>query len=122
MKFLGITDEINTCDCCGRTNLKSTVVFETDDGDIVHYGSTCAGRNTGKPTKVWVSESEKAAEVRRVAIQTALYNSDEQKAWDKKADEGRKAGILPGLTFKAYCKVELDALRAKEEALKKEIV
>ena len=47
-KAIGTDDAVNTCDCCGRTNLKFTVVMELDDGEIVHYGQVCAGRNTGK--------------------------------------------------------------------------
>lgn len=42
MKILGITDEVNTCDCCGRTNLKKTVAMEFEAGGMVHYGTDCA--------------------------------------------------------------------------------
>jgi hypothetical protein len=48
MKALYITDEINTCECCGRTNLKATVAMQLSDGGILHYGRTCAARNSGK--------------------------------------------------------------------------
>lgn len=41
MRLLGIVDYINTCECCGRTDLKCTVAFDTDDG-IVYYGRICA--------------------------------------------------------------------------------
>ena len=43
-KILGITDEVTTCDCCGRSNLKCTVGLETPDGATVYYGRDCAGR------------------------------------------------------------------------------
>lgn len=43
MKLLGTDDSINVCDCCGKSNLKYSVTLETDAGDIVHYGSDCAG-------------------------------------------------------------------------------
>lgn len=42
-KLLGITDEITTCDCCGKSNLKFTVGFENEVGEVVHYGRDCAG-------------------------------------------------------------------------------
>ncbi len=43
MKVLGISDERTTCECCGRTNLKSTVVIENiETHQIVYWGSTCA--------------------------------------------------------------------------------
>lgn len=47
-KALYTDDSVNTCDCCGRTGLKYTVVVELDSGERAHYGSTCATRNTGK--------------------------------------------------------------------------
>ena len=43
-KLLGITDEVTTCDCCGKPNLARTVAMENEAGDIVHYGTTCAAR------------------------------------------------------------------------------
>jgi hypothetical protein len=44
-RFIGITDEITTCDCCGRSNLKSTVMISLDgESDPVHYGSDCAAK------------------------------------------------------------------------------
>ena len=44
-KFLGNTDEVDTCDCCGRKDLKSTVALENlDTGDVVHFGVVCAAR------------------------------------------------------------------------------
>jgi hypothetical protein len=43
-KFLGITDEITSCDCCGKTNLKKTVVLENESGNVVYYGVDCASQ------------------------------------------------------------------------------
>jgi hypothetical protein len=45
MKVLGINDDVTTCECCGRPNLKATVVLETEHGDIRHYGRDCAARS-----------------------------------------------------------------------------
>ncbi|PTT80842.1 hypothetical protein DBR42_18865 [Pelomonas sp. HMWF004] len=47
-KALGTDDAVTTCDCCGRSNLKFTVVIELPSGEVVHYGQVCATRNTGK--------------------------------------------------------------------------
>lgn len=44
VKFLGTTDEVDTCDCCGKKNLKSTVALSIDEGDAVYFGVTCAAR------------------------------------------------------------------------------
>lgn len=42
LQIRGITDEITACDACGKKHLKKTVVLETEDGEIVHYGTDCA--------------------------------------------------------------------------------
>jgi hypothetical protein len=44
MKILGISDEVTTCDCCGKKGLLRTIALETVDGDVVFYGCNCAGR------------------------------------------------------------------------------
>lgn len=41
MKMLGIVDNINTCDCCGKTGLVKTVALD-NGGEVVYYGVTCA--------------------------------------------------------------------------------
>lgn len=43
-----IDDSVTTCDCCGKVNLKATVLLQSDLGELVHFGRTCAARNTGK--------------------------------------------------------------------------
>lgn len=49
---VGVTDEVSECSCCGKTGLKRTKVFKTNEewqangGDeFVFLGSTCASRN-----------------------------------------------------------------------------
>lgn len=44
-------DSITTCECCGRTNLKATVLMQSDLGELVHFGRTCAARNSGKSSQ-----------------------------------------------------------------------
>jgi hypothetical protein len=39
----GISDK-GECDVCGKTNLKLTIVIESEGGDLLHYGSDCAAR------------------------------------------------------------------------------
>ena len=41
-KLLGIVDEVTVCDCCGKKNLARTVALETEGGETVYYGTTCA--------------------------------------------------------------------------------
>lgn len=49
--FLGTTDEVSTCDCCGKTRLKSAVALSLDGGEAVYYGVVCAARAIGRSEK-----------------------------------------------------------------------
>lgn len=45
-----ITDDVTTCDCCGRVDLKATVEMQVLDADgnvaaVEYYGRTCASRH-----------------------------------------------------------------------------
>lgn len=45
MKYLGITEEVTTCGCCGRRGLKRTVALDFEDGTgHTYYGTACAAR------------------------------------------------------------------------------
>lgn len=41
---LGKSDEVTTCECCGKSNLKATVVM-TDGEQDVRYGRDCAAQS-----------------------------------------------------------------------------
>lgn len=43
-RILGINDEQTVCDCCGKKNLKRTVIIDKGEGEIVRYGTTCASK------------------------------------------------------------------------------
>lgn len=43
MKLIGISDDVTTCECCGKANLKCTVVLTNGEGEV-HYGRDCAAR------------------------------------------------------------------------------
>jgi hypothetical protein len=49
-RYIGITDECTECENCHKPELRSTVVIMpldadgNDEGDPVHYGSSCAAR------------------------------------------------------------------------------
>lgn len=45
MRILGINDEVTTCECCGRTDLKCTVVLTDDEGmSELRFGRQCAAK------------------------------------------------------------------------------
>lgn len=62
MRILGINDDVTTCECCGKTNLKCTVVLETNAGGQVHFGRQCAAKAMlGNKKASSVSQVEKLA-------------------------------------------------------------
>ncbi len=52
MKVLGITEEVNICDCCGKKDLERTVALELNGGEVAYYGTTCATRKHGVKTGI----------------------------------------------------------------------
>jgi ABC-type oligopeptide transport system ATPase subunit len=49
LKIVGLTDEITSCECCGKSNLKCTVALEdTTFGGITFYGRDCAAKATNR--------------------------------------------------------------------------
>lgn len=74
MRAIGTTDAVTTCDCCGKAGLKLTVAMETSAGEIVHYGSTCARRNSGKTSKQIKLEID-AAKVERLRAARAAWRA-----------------------------------------------
>lgn len=61
VKFLGNSDDVTTCECCGRTNLKSTVALSINDAEAVYFGVTCAARALAMDAKL-VRKASKAAD------------------------------------------------------------
>lgn len=46
-RIRGVSDECTTCEVCGREELKRTVLLETEDGDQLWAGTSCAGKKVG---------------------------------------------------------------------------
>lgn len=44
-RILGINDDVTTCECCGKSNLKCTVVLTDGEGER-YYGRDCAAKAT----------------------------------------------------------------------------
>lgn len=42
-KIIGTSEEVTTCECCGRSNLKRTVVLDIE-GAVRYFGCDCAAR------------------------------------------------------------------------------
>ena len=114
MKILGLTDAVNTCDCCGRKNLKRTVAIEAESGDLMHFGTTCA---SNKHLHLSLGEIKKQAQINKdiycleiaskakllpeYAIKKAIYT------------EARSKGLK--------CKLHSDFVRPSTQAFSKSI-
>ena len=59
-KMLGVSDEVTTCECCGKTNLKRTVVLQSDAGQV-HYGVDCAAKALNQSLSVVKTNSDVVA-------------------------------------------------------------
>jgi len=63
-QYEGTTDEVTSCDCCGRANLKSTVVLtDLDEGIERFFGVVCAAKML-KVTSAEVRANAKRATTR----------------------------------------------------------
>lgn len=100
-KILGTDDAVNTCDCCGKTNLKATVIVEVN-GEILHYGSVCATRHTGKNKSQIAHEIEVARVNKQAAALAEFRATPEAIAEQAKIAEAHRLGIRPGKEFRAF--------------------
>ncbi len=80
MKVLGINDEVTTCDCCGKTNLKKTVVLarETDE---VRYGVSCAAKALRRPAGRIKAEAEAAEVLKARPVAYYLLRNETLGVW-----------------------------------------
>lgn len=61
MRYLGTDDTVHVCDCCGKKGLKSVIGLETEYGEVVRYGVTCAAKALKSTVKA-VKAGTKAAD------------------------------------------------------------
>ena len=85
-KVLGKNDDVTTCECCGKSSLKFTVVLDNGSGEV-HYGRDCAARKVIGNNK---SGSVKRVEGVALAIEYARkwigVNGNEPKTLEKIAN------------------------------------
>jgi hypothetical protein len=73
-KILGITDSINSCDCCGKQGLQKTVAIENcETGEIGHFGTSCAMQ----PSKCFGFEKSEMARA------LSFFKAEQQIIWAK---------------------------------------
>lgn len=114
-KALGTDDSINTCDCCGKSGLKFTVTIELDSGEIAHYGSTCATRNTGKKQSQISSEIKAEHESKCAAAAAELKASAEYVALLAKMQQ--RPRTMLGRAAADFIRAESNAEFAKRQEI-----
>lgn len=83
----GTTNDVTTCDCCGRSDLKSTVIIVgldeggAETGDLRHYGSTCAAKALGLTHKAVKAKAQSFKAQRDAAADRAIDSSDAYQQW-----------------------------------------
>jgi hypothetical protein len=65
MRAKGTTELVTECDCCGRVDLKKTVIMAVLDADgnetdRMHFGVVCAAKASGRPVKEIKAEASAA--------------------------------------------------------------
>jgi hypothetical protein len=119
MKALYITDEIDTCDCCGRTDLKATVAMQLSDGGILHYGRTCAARNSGKDQRQIKQEIADNKQARIDAAFDELRETPAMQAWYGKRIElyAKYKGRLSSAEWARMIAPEADAVEQVKQQI-----
>ena len=107
IKILGIDDSVNTCDCCGKTGLKSTVLVESF-GKVYHYGSVCATKHTGLTDKEIRKEIKEGKDGVVSAARKEYHGSTQYLLLQAKISAAHREKIKPGKTFRDYLGVLVD--------------
>lgn len=107
---LGSDDSVTTCDCCGKANLKATFAIEMiETGEILHYGSVCVTRNTGRKTGE-LNAMKAARDAEKIKAARAEYWArPERAAYDARMKEARAVGSMPGREFMEFCREAREA-------------
>lgn len=76
-KVLGTTGDVDHCECCGRRDLRKTVMLVTldvdgtPDGDTGYYGTSCAARLLGTTAKQVTDQAARGDRDRREEVEVA---------------------------------------------------
>lgn len=83
MRILGVSDEVDACECCGRQKLKRTIALELPDGSATYYGTSCAAQALGWEAKTVRAEARKAQQVKddAAAAERSRVKDAECAAW-----------------------------------------
>lgn len=81
-EFLGTTADVTDCDCCGRHELKYTIVLRhLESGDITNFGRACGARALGWAVKD-LDKTVRSEKTRKAQEESARYE-----AWQTAFDD-----------------------------------
>lgn len=98
IKILGIDDSVNSCDCCGRIGLKSTIIVEVD-GEQFNFGQICATKHTGMSSSKIKSEISNILTEKIKVARQEYYSTKEYQSHQEKLKQLHKEGVGPGKEF-----------------------
>lgn len=116
IKILGTDDSVNSCECCGKTGLKYTIVVEVD-GVVMHYGSTCATRHTGMKSGQIKKAIEDKKQATIDAAKKEFHATIEYLNHVVKLAQLHRENIRPGKEFHAAQKEVADIADKKKKEI-----
>lgn len=114
-KVFGFTDEVTTCDCCGKANLSGTFAVEMLDGTLLHYGSVCVTRNTGIKNPKSAAEQYRLERYREAQIK--LRQTPEYRAKEARFALRTAMKVPVGRESATFVKAEMEAFSVVRRAL-----
>lgn len=94
---LGFTDEITTCACCGKSNLKGTYAVEVD-GMLTYFGSTCAFKKHGVSKPEMKKADSLYSTLKFHGVKTIEEYNAKQRRMCETANEWRASKGIPLIT------------------------
>jgi hypothetical protein len=92
-RILGSTEEVTTCHCCGRENLKKTVALDDYEGNVTYYGETCAAKAMEMKVTEFKKEYTSSVKQLQQEKETFINTHPLMKAIDEEVNEINKQGI-----------------------------
>lgn len=116
-KTLAIVDDVNTCDCCGKSNLKSTVAMQRDDGEVAYFGSVCASRHSGRDSKTINREAADVLANKKAAAKKEFERSAEYLGEQLRIAKANSERVEPGKPFREFCRAACDTAAEKKREI-----
>lgn len=79
MKILGFTEDVTSCDCCGKVELKGTYVMEDENLNIFYYGTTCGAKSANYSVKEFNSYVKKIELINKIDTEVSNLKGDGSK-------------------------------------------